>query len=373
MKSVIKFLGSIRLTVICLLILCVQVVLGTLYQKDYGLHAAQQRFFYSWFFLAGGVLPMPGSLLVMALLVVNLTISLFVHFMLGARFIGVWLVHLGLLLMMGGGGYTMLTGKSGYVFLIEGEKTNVMTSYQEWELAVWPDKPGQPREVEAIDSNGFRALQSVSFPASGLRAEVETYHINAEAYLKADKPADPGLESVSQIVSYKAQKPEKEPEANIPLLVATVTGEDKPRRVLFYGVDEKPARFTRGGVTWNMQLQRRREELPVTAELVDFKREMHAQSSTAKSYASMVSVSFPSGATRDVAVEMNQPFRYRGYTFYQASFSEQGNVQGSKFAVTYNTGRLIPYVATALTTLGLIIHFGIQLARMAGQQRGSAR
>jgi hypothetical protein len=87
----------------------------------------------------------------------------------------------------------------------------------------------------------------------------------------------------------------------------------------------------------------------------------------------MVNVSFPSGASRAVAVEMNQPFRYRGYTFYQASFSEQGNVQGSKFAVTFNFGRLIPYVATALTTFGLIIHFGIQLARMADQQRRSAR
>jgi ResB-like family len=372
MKSFIKFFGSIRLTVICLLILCVQVVLGTLYQKDYGLHAAQERFFYSWIVMAGGVIPLPGALLVMALMVVNLTVSLFVHFMLGARFVGVWLVHLGLLLMMGGGGYTMLTGKSGYVFLIEGEKTNVMTAYQEWELAVWPDKPGQPREVEAMDANGFKPTQKISFPTSGLQAEVETYLRNAEAYLKADKPADPNLESTSKIVSFKPQNDELEPEANIPLLVATVSGGEKPRRILLYGVDDKPTQFTKGGVTWNMQLQRRREELPVMVDLVDFKREMHAQSSTAKSYASMINVSFSSGIERQVAVEMNQPFRYRGYTFYQASFSEQGDVQGSKFAVTFNIGRLIPYVATAMTTIGLIIHFGIHLVRMAGQQRRSA-
>ena len=59
---------------------------------------------------------------------------------------------------------------------------------------------------------------------------------------------------------------------------------------------------------------------------------------------------------RDALVEMNQPLRYQGYTFYQASYADlEGGAELSTFAVTRNHGRLIPYVATALTVLGLVM------------------
>ena len=368
MKSLVKIFGSIKVTVACLFILCILTVLGTLYQKDHGLFLAQERFFYSWFILAGGFLPLPGGMLVMGVLFVNLLISFFIHYILGLRFIGIWLVHLGLLLMLGGGGVTMLTGKSGYLFLFEGESSNVLTSYHEWELAVWKDGT-EAREVEAVDARAFAEGLGVTFPSSRLAVRTEQYHVNADAYLKTDKPVDPGLESASKIVELRATPPAKEPEANIPALIAAVERDGQKRRVLFYGADEKPTQWKDGDVTWNLQLQRRREELPVSITLGDFKREEHPNSSMAKSFSSIISVAFPNGAERDVLVEMNQPFRHRGYTFYQASFSETGSTQGSKFAVTFNYGRLLPYVATTLTTLGLIIHFGIQLVRMAGEQR----
>ena len=66
---------------------------------------------------------------------------------------------------------------------------------------------------------------------------------------------------------------------------------------------------------------------------------------------------------RDVIVEMNEPFRYRGYTFYQASYADLENgAEMSTFAVTFNVARLIPYVATGLTVVGLAVHFMTALA-----------
>jgi cytochrome c biogenesis protein ResB len=368
MKKLIHLLGSIKVTVACLFILCLLTLFGTLYQKEYGLFLAQERFFYSWFLLAGGVVPLPGGLLVMGVLTVNLFISFFVHYVLGPRFIGVWLVHLGLLLMLGGGAYTMLTGKSGYVFLFEGESTNVLTHYHEWELAVWPAGEG-PRAVEAVDVDVLNQQGEITFPTSGLAVKVETFHPNADAYLRTDKPVDPGLESASNIVEVRPLPPPLEPERNLPALIAAVSRDGQTRRLLFYGADEKAAEWKVGDTPWQIRLQRRREELPVRVALHDFKREAHPNSGVAKSFSSDIAVTFPNGVERDVVVEMNQPFRHDGYTFYQASFSEDGRTQGSKFAVTYNRGRLLPYVATALTTLGLIVHFGIQMARMAREQR----
>jgi hypothetical protein len=276
-------------------------------------------------------------------------------------------------MMLGGGAVTMLTGKSGYVFLFEGEKSNVLTAYHEWELAVWREQDGA-RQVEAIDFETLEAGTSVSFPTSGLSVKVETRMENADGFLKTDKPADAGLESTSKIVELRERKLELEPERNLPALVATVTraGSSLTRRLLLYGADEKAAEWKEGDVSWRIQLQRRREELPISIGLADFKREVHPNTETPKSFASRVEVTFPNGVERGVEIEMNKPFRHEGYTFYQASFSETASTQGSKFAVTQNYGRLLPYVATTITTLGLVIHFGMQLLRMARERRRTA-
>ena len=60
---------------------------------------------------------------------------------------------------------------------------------------------------------------------------------------------------------------------------------------------------------------------------------------------------------------MNRPLRYRGYTFYQSSYAEDGRGgESSTFSVVRNSGRWLPYVASALLFLGLAGHFLAMLA-----------
>ena len=68
---------------------------------------------------------------------------------------------------------------------------------------------------------------------------------------------------------------------------------------------------------------------------------------------------------------MNKPFRHRGLTFYQASFSESGGTQMSTFAVTRNQARLLPYVATSVVVVGMLIHFTVMLVQRARKARTS--
>jgi len=60
---------------------------------------------------------------------------------------------------------------------------------------------------------------------------------------------------------------------------------------------------------------------------------------------------------------MNEPLRYKGYTFYQASFSENSQGETTDLAVVKNEGELLPYVSTILITLGLIIHLVFHIPR----------
>jgi hypothetical protein len=66
--------------------------------------------------------------------------------------------------------------------------------------------------------------------------------------------------------------------------------------------------------------------------------------------------------TRKTVIFMNNPLRYQNLTFYQASYSvDEGGRERSTLAVVRNSGWLFPYIASILTFLGLMIHFGRML------------
>jgi hypothetical protein len=65
---------------------------------------------------------------------------------------------------------------------------------------------------------------------------------------------------------------------------------------------------------------------------------------------------------------MNNPLRYAGLTFYQASF-EPDNPDVTILQVVRNPSWLIPYVACGLMTFGLLWQFGIHLIGFVGKRR----
>ena len=56
---------------------------------------------------------------------------------------------------------------------------------------------------------------------------------------------------------------------------------------------------------------------------------------------------------------MNQPLKYNGYTFYQASFqeNEKGEATASILSVNRDPGRWVKYLGSFLIVLGTIIMF----------------
>ena len=68
---------------------------------------------------------------------------------------------------------------------------------------------------------------------------------------------------------------------------------------------------------------------------------------------------------------MNNPLRYAGLTFYQASF-EPGNDKVTILQVVRNPSWLLPYIACSLMTFGLLLQFGIHLVGFVQKRRGPA-
>src|SRR5271165_4477596 len=96
----IKFLSSLRITVTCLFLLFVLTFWGTIAQVQQGLFAAQDRFFNSFFFLAGGFIPFPGAQLVLWVFFVNLICSMILTYRKYTQWenIGLLVIHFGLII-----------------------------------------------------------------------------------------------------------------------------------------------------------------------------------------------------------------------------------------------------------------------------------
>lgn len=375
LKKFVGLLLSLKTTVVCLFLLLLLVFFGTLYQVEFGLHAAQQRFFYSWGLLLGGWIPMPGGNTVMWILFLNLLASMLVHFQFGPRHWGIVAIHFGILLLLVGGWFTYLFGEESFLLLSEGEASNVTSSYREWELSVWPDsEDGRLREVEAYDIGKLRVGDRLSFPAAGLELSVEQIFSNARAFRDPNAVTGAPPSNVHGITTLQSAPAEKEPESNMPgMIVRAGNEEDQASAVLLFGGDRQATRLTVGDTALNLQLRRKRYPLPLLMELLDFEKSFHPASRIPRAFSSKIRV-YLKDLERDALIEMNKPFRYQAYTFFQASYvdTDPGAPEISRFAVTRNVGRLIPYVSTGVTAAGLMLHFILALQRPKSRKRKEA-
>ena len=358
----VQALASLKVTVLGLVLLLALTVWGTLYQADHGLYEAQERFYQSWVFRAGPV-PLPGAQLVMVLLFVNLAASL-LHMAMQRRLrLGFVATHAGLALMLAAGGVTFYFGRSAHLTLEEGQGANVALSDQDWELALMPGRDGERRWVQALDARRLHAGRRFELPGGELSLRVEAYHRNCTAERREEVAAPHNAEGYTQL---RALAPAREPGQDRPGAILSVErGGTRVGRVLLWGGDRTPTPLPGAATPLVMGLRRLRLPLPATIELMDFKRELHPGTSMARSYASQVVVRSGTGSDRKVLISMNKPLRLQGFTFYQSSFANTpGGREVSTLAVVRNQGRLLPYLATSLTGLGMLLHFsGLLLVR----------
>jgi hypothetical protein len=125
--------------------------------------------------------------------------------------------------------------------------------------------------------------------------------------------------------------------------------------------------------TYEMAMRRTRLYKPFSIQLIDFRHDVYPGTDTPKNFSSRVRVMRPStGEDREVLIYMNNPLRYAGFTFYQASF-EPGNDKVTILQVVRNPSWLIPYIACSIMTLGLIWQFSIHLFAFVGKRRAKLK
>ena len=364
--------GSLQVTVIGVAILAVLVVWGTLYQVNNGLYAAQERFFNAWFTLIGGYMPFPAVKTVVAVLSVNLLAAAFRKRPLSVTTAGVIIMHIGVAALIGGAAVTSNFLQESTATLTEGQQTSEAYDFATWILSVSVNgtTDGKPySKIIRYDLRQLREGQTLALPPMDAAITIHKIYRNCTPELStSDRRMITGITPAAGST---------ERGQNIPGITFLMTGNSDissgwSKEQFAYAGASGTTPIACGTGTAAVSLEPLALPLPLTIALKKFTVEWHPGTSKAKRYESRLRV-LGKNIDRDIVIEMNRPFRYRSFTFYQMGYSDQNGKYASTLAIVKNPLRYLPYMASLIIVGGLILHFLVKMGRHLSLNRSNPR
>jgi len=367
-----RFLASLRLTVVCLAFAMVLVFVGTLAQVELGIYAAQAKYFRSLFVfwqIPGTqvhVPVLPGGYLVGGVLLVNLLCAHARRFRFRKDKIGLLMIHSGLILLLLGQLGTDLLSTESVMRLTEGEPKTYSEADRQCELAILDTSPPEHNVVVAIPEAYLARHQEIRHPSLPFAIRVQDYWPNSTNVPAAAGPgSSPASRGAGQRLQFAPAVLEARmdrrnmPTANVELI--TPSGSLGVWTASLW-LDPLQS-FEHEGKTYQIAMRPARYYRPFALELNKFSHDRYMGTEIPKNFSSEVHVTNRvTGESRNVRIYMNNPLRYGGETFYQSGYDER-DPRVTILQVVRNPTWLTPYFACTLVGLGLLVQF---LAHLLG-------
>ncbi len=377
-----KIFTSLRLTVILLALGLILVFWGTIAQVNLGLYKAQNEFFRSFFIFwspAGSSIRLPifpGGYLVGGLLLINLFAAHLRYYQPGRKKWGIVLIHLGVVLLLLGQLLTDLLSTESMMHIRNGESKNYSEASMAYELAVTDITDPANDQVVAIPSRSLTARGEFTHADLPFAVRVKTFYLNssltekpAEGYTEVSVTAGMGAKPGPGIWWQELPHVTKMDERDMPsAIVELFTPSGSLGSYLVSGFLSRPQEFKHNGRTYQLALRPERYYKPFKLHLIEFKHDRYAGTEIPKNFSSRVRLQRPdTGEDREVLIYMNNPLRYAGETFYQASFDKDD--QGTVLQVVRNPSWLTPYFACVMVAAGMTLQFMAHLVRFASKRK----
>ncbi|WP_309398441.1 cytochrome c biogenesis protein [Cerasicoccus maritimus] len=375
--------------------------------------------------------PLPGGFTLGALLLINLTCAHFRYFKASWKKSGIAILHLGVLLLIISGFTTAMLQQESQMTLNEGgAPVNFSVDYNDQEIVLIDKSAADTDTVTAVpftlamdeDSvtlpNGFQLniLAAVENGGMGMRSnlltEYETFangvgkrgapqmseaqfrqvsnsaaslrdpnvvmlDMHGLPLLNAEGLALKGFAPMMDGVVIEHPPTFKQDEANMAAAAVQVVapnGETLGTWLLSAGLGpEFPAQgFEYEGKRYDLALRFERTYFPFTLQLKDFKHDKYPGTEIPRNFSSDVIIDNPeTGENRPTLIYMNNPLRYGGYTFFQASFANEDTT--SILQVVSNATWWLPYLAITLVGLGMCVQFGLGLMSFANRKSSAKK
>ncbi|MCU0783296.1 MAG: cytochrome c biogenesis protein ResB [Verrucomicrobia bacterium] len=378
LDRMVKILASLRLTVALLALGLVLVFWGTLAQVNLGLYKAQNEFFRSFFIFwqpngSGLNLPIfPGGYLIGGLLLINLLVAHTRYYQPGKGKIGIALIHLGVVLLLVGQLLTDYLSTESTMHIRNGDTKNYSEADRNFELAIVDTTDAASDKVVAILGRLLVKGGDLSHAELPFAIRVKTFYGNSSLIEKAD----PDYQAVQTTAGVGAglwwrELPHETvmERRDMPSGIVELVGpQGSLGSYLVSAFLNRPQPLTHKGRTYQLELRPERHYKPFSMHLIEFKHDKYPGTDIPKNFSSRVRLQRPdTGENREVLIYMNNPLRYGGETYYQASFDRDD--QGTVLQVVRNPSWLTPYFSCVLVAAGLTVQFLTHLFDFARKRR----
>ncbi|MEO6873101.1 MAG: cytochrome c biogenesis protein ResB [Chthoniobacterales bacterium] len=374
-----RFLASLRLTVVCLGLGMLLIFLGTLAQVHLGIHQAQELYFQSLLVFwsppgASWKIPvLPGGYLLGAVLLVNLLAAHATRFQVSRKKIGIFLLHLGVILLIVGQLLTGLFARETQMRIDAGQTLAYSEAPREVELAVIDVSNPDYDQVVAIPEDRLAQGGTIQNPTLPFTINIRRFLPNARLTMRAQEPNAPASIATTgfgaNVVAQEIPRTVKDDERDLSTAYVELDGvQGSLGTWLVSNAIPEPQAVTIDGKTYELVMRQRRFYKQFALTLEHFAHDRYAGTDIPKNFSSRVRlVDFQRGENREVLISMNDPLRYRGFTFYQQGFDN--NDKTTILQVVKNPAMILPYIACGLVGLGLLVQFSMHLFGFVRKQK----
>jgi len=424
--KLLKTVGSLKLTITLFTLSVVLVFYGTLAQKNSGIWTIVDQYFWSWYvkidlqltvqffqvffslpssITVPGWIPFPAGKTIGGLMFANLISAHTVQlvniisvtlkqrkkqspakaiFTVLLKRSGLYMLHGGLLLLFVGEFITREYQIEQNMFIAQGGTATYGFETRKQELAfITPDDNGRLRQVVVPSSKLIEAQRDkriISDDLLPVDVEVIAWHPNSKLFEfpvdgqpERTNTADAGmgLKAVIEPIPESAGT-DTDQKADTPSAYVRFLRKDNGGVVGTYLVstrlEERTQSIQIGDSKFEFDLRPTRFYKDHTLKLEEVTFERYPGTQTPKNFASRMILMEADGTEREVIVSMNNPFSYKGETYFQHQMSDAPQQKHTVLQVVRNPGKYIPYASCILVTVGLLLHFVLSLLTFLGNQ-----
>jgi hypothetical protein len=328
--------------------------------------------------------PLPGGYLIGTLLALNLVLAHARYWRPRWDILGISFIHVGIIMLLVGQLVTNIFQEEDYMWLDEGAKANFIRSFHEDELYLTRKSADGKIGVYSLDYDELKKGMQFQPEAGGQKGlfpfEVKVHEIFDNAEINQGGSVD-GRSSygvsrgigaqfnlgVKEIESFHSDEQRDIRTAVVEILQ---NGERVGMWLVSNVFEERfpEQEFTVDGQEYAIGLRFKKTYLPYTITLLKFNHDRYPGTNIPSNFSSRVRVEHATnGDEKEVMIFMNNPLRYEGRTYYQASFAKQDTA--SMFQVVKNPGWLVPYIACILVSIGLVWQFSVAGYRMTRRMK----
>jgi hypothetical protein len=247
--------------------------------------------------------------------------------------------------------------------LNQGQTKNYSESLYHDELAIVDTSGDDADRVISVPDSQLYKGNRIALPADSLEVVINDFYPNA-ALISPSKlpgPTYPHLQIGPMADAVQLERTYKENDRNRP--AATVSLLRNGKLIGMWSLATgfpRPISLQIAEKSYQMVLRPKRFYKPFAIQLLEFRHDRYAGTDIAKNFSSRIRLLDPSQhEDRESLIFMNNPLRYRGYTFFQAGFDN--NDTTTILQVAQNPSWLVPYISCALIVFGMLLQFGMHL------------